>query len=495
MKRVLYLLYPFLILFLVLSWEMFLNFISKIQYLVILSKVFVKSRCNVRRASDLVWPWKIETNLIWYLIFNIILLILIRNVRRISAALAEAWIIRIVHGLGSVLKCWRQSRRAPNLSFSYQTLVVANWYSPSTPHTYHIGLLVTLSFEMTSARPSYAGGCHGSSKVFGLGQRCVALAAFITVFSTMIFAATFRTDRYSLVDKIMNKAYGPDCPNPNCACGSKINPILTNRTRMHEVVAEFRHDLTYVYPIDTVFTTMAKSGSSTTWRMIFMGLTGRSWNKVECGNPQNKLSPCWRPYLSRVKYLPEEEQFRVLTSNKTLRVAIQREPFPRLVSAFKNKLACDAKMYNTVPSGDHARLLRVHAMMTPGPRCMNVSEYADTLDRIRKNAGKSGFVSDVRWIDGHFRPQNFFADSIRYDLILDVADLSNYTRLSPFLDRLPYAEVVRNASLHMLDSGSAPLLMDDLAARKLHDFAKLSIVETPRYILWFVAYFHFNLLE
>lgn len=271
-----------------------------------------------------------------------------------------------------------------------------------------------------------------------------------------------------------------------CSCkrNEEVHSTLfsMDRARMREVLDTLSHDMTYVYPIDTVFTTMAKAGSSTTWRMIFMGLTGKTWRNIPCGIPQNKSSQCWRPYLSRVKHMSEDEQWRVLTDNKTLRVAIQRDPFSRLISAFKNKIACDAERYNTTLSGDRMHVLRMQAMMPPGPNCMNISEYADALDRIRENVGKPGYLSSMRWIDEHFRPFNFYAQEIFYHLILDVSDLSNFSRISPFLDRLPYAQAVQKSNFHCLDSGSAPLMMDDMTARKLNTFAALSSTAPVRYL-------------
>lgn len=251
---------------------------------------------------------------------------------------------------------------------------------------------------------------------------------------------------------------------------------------MKQVVSQISHDVTYVYPLDTVFTTMAKAGSTTTWRMIFTGLTGRVWEKGACGNVQNKTSPCWQPYLAQVRDLSEDEQWRVLTSNKTLRVAIQREPFSRLISAFKNKISCSSKKFIKGLLPGHANLLRRQAGLPLGIKCMNVSEYANTLDIIRENAGNRDYFTTMSRLDEHFRPQDFYADDIYYNLVLDVSDLSNYTRINPYLDRLPYAELVRKSDMHRLNSGNTPVLMDDKTARKLHDFALLSVLAPYRYV-------------
>lgn len=257
---------------------------------------------------------------------------------------------------------------------------------------------------------------------------------------------------------------------------------LSNRTRMRQVVDEISHDMTYVYPIDTVFTTMAKAGTSTTWRMIFTGLTGHVWHKPTCGIIQDKTSRCWQQYLSRVRDLSEDEQWRVLTSNKTFRVAIQREPFSRLISAFKDNLFCSPRRYGTTIAGKRVHILRRQARLPPGASCMNVSEYAEALHLIQRNVGSPDYVPSLFRLDECFRPQNYFANDIFYNLVLDVSDLSNYSRTSPFLDLLPHADLVRNTGSHYLSSGDKPVLMDDKTAQKLHNFALLSDLAPHRYI-------------
>lgn len=270
------------------------------------------------------------------------------------------------------------------------------------------------------------------------------------------------------------------------ACEDGATPIshaseLLTRDEVAAAVARFRHDLTYVRSIDAVFATMGKAGSTTTWRMLYLGLTGTEWDNRACGLVHNKSEACWAPYVKRVKLLSPEEQWRVMTSEHVLRVAIQREPFERLISAFKNKLACNAHDFNTEIRGERMHVLRRQAALPTGVGCMNVSEYAFVLDRIRKNVGKPGFLRSLDSIDEHFRPQNFEAGNFSYNLVLDVSDLSDFTKSAPFVDLLPFADRVKQSEAHLLDSGESPVVMDDVSARRLHEFALLAEILAVRY--------------
>lgn len=261
-----------------------------------------------------------------------------------------------------------------------------------------------------------------------------------------------------------------------------LRPVLKDRARMRHIFYHFWHDMAYVRPIDTMFTTMGKAGSTSIWRTLYTGLSGRSWNKPQCGTVQNKSLECWAPYARNMHDLSEDERWDILTNNHTLRVAVQRDPFSRLISAFKNKLTCEPERFNTVVDSDRMHILRAQASMPRGGDCMNVSEFAEALDRIRIHIKSPGFIWTMREMDSHLRPQNFYFEDIDYQLILDVTDLSNLTRLAPFLDRLPFADKARIANSRKLSSGNASLLMDDSTAQKLMDFARLSRIALPKYL-------------
>lgn len=252
----------------------------------------------------------------------------------------------------------------------------------------------------------------------------------------------------------------------------------TNPQRIHEIVSDFNHQMAYVPSLNCAFVTMAKSGSSTLWRTVFTGLTGSFWSNRNCGYVHNLSSDCWGSNLQDIVKLPLDRQFDILVSNSTNRIAVQREPFSRIVSAFKNKIACGIAHAN--PEFRYSERLRINANLTPGPNCMNISEFANVLDSIRTHFGENGFLNSWSDMDRHFVPQNYYADDIYYHSVFDVADLSNLSKLSHIIDRFPFAHIVRNSSFHFVKSVSEDILIDDKSAQKLHRFAQLAVTIPPR---------------
>lgn len=108
--------------------------------------------------------------------------------------------------------------------------------------------------------------------------------------------------------------------------------------------------------------------------------------------------------------------------------------------------------------------------------CMNVSEFAVGLDRLRENVGKPALLPNFRRLDNHIIPQDYYFDEIDYHLVLDIEDWEDHVKTAPILDRLPYADVVRNHQriTHMHSSGENVLLIPDKAALSIHRFAVLS---------------------
>lgn len=264
-------------------------------------------------------------------------------------------------------------------------------------------------------------------------------------------------------------------------CGKDVQngvPLLQSKysqltqCRVQQILTEFNHKITYVKSMNTVFVTMPKAGSTTFWQTMFLGFTGYQWPK-DCGHVHNQSSLCWNSHITDVLKLSTAEQFRLLSSNHTTRVAIQREPFSRLVSGYKNKIACDllpGKLtYNYSP------ILRINANLPPGNLCMNISEFAEVMDIIRTHVGQPGYLKSWSKIDKHFMPQNFYADEIFYHKVFDVEDLSNETKMAPFFDQLPYAKLAKEAKFHKVKTTSETLLIDDKSAQKLHRYAQLAV--------------------
>lgn len=249
-------------------------------------------------------------------------------------------------------------------------------------------------------------------------------------------------------------------------------------SRVQDILSRFNHRMTYVPTTNTVFVTMAKAGSTTFWQTTYLGFTGKIWDRKACGYIHNQSSPCWNSNVIDVLTLPTNVQFEVLYSNDTTRVAIQREPFSRLLSGYKNKLMCG---HPKIGGPDvFAQNLRIHAKFPPGDLCMNISEFADIMDTIRTHVGQPGYMKSWKEIDKHFMPQNFYADEIYYHTVLDVEDLSNNSKLAPFFGLLPFAELAKKAGFHKAATKNENILLDDKSAEKLHLFAQLAVTIPPR---------------
>lgn len=192
------------------------------------------------------------------------------------------------------------------------------------------------------------------------------------------------------------------------------------------------HDLYYFAGPDILNLITPKVASSALLEWMYRGMTGRSlWDWSICATYiQNLTSPCWSDHSARLYTRPAALQWKALTASKTLRVAVQHDRYERLLSALKSKLTCEAAKYST-DKGDVERIattLRQQAHRHRLPRrvagmvdsCMNLTEFADSLDVLRLDAGKEGWVSTLRLLDESSRPQEVHAGEIDYDLIVDV---------------------------------------------------------------------------
>lgn len=291
---------------------------------------------------------------------------------------------------------------------------------------------------------------------------------------------------------------------------TRYKSIAMNDTALLEVT---RNNINLVYfhaPVNVLFMTMPKAGTSTLWHWLYPGVTSvtTGWDSVKCGGHVHDMqSPCWKGYASYVHTLPISEQRRILTSSSSkhddvLRVAIQRDPYDRLVSSFKSKFTCEDSLYGTDVK-DRASLVpilrkRCGTISSSASQnnntvdCMTVSEFARTLDACRNNVGKLSGLPSLDVLDVHIRPQTFHFDRIAYDMIIDVSALSDGRVLKPIVDRLPFRDVVKavpklrhqsttaQSSEGGVDRGE--LMIGESAAKLLHAFARLSGTGSLKYL-------------
>lgn len=260
---------------------------------------------------------------------------------------------------------------------------------------------------------------------------------------------------------------------------------IANRSRLAEVAKT--KNLRYFRAADMVVMTISKGGTIATMQALYQATTGRSLRDNLCkGPPQFMQSPCWKPHASYVSYLSRREQAHVLLSPRVFRLAVQVHPFHRLVSAFKSKFACRDAGFIT-DHGDVKRIVPRFRKDAKLPKveesCMNISEFALALDRVRKNVGKPGFPASLQNIDVHLRPQEFFFGDIPYDMVVDVKDLGNARVMAPIAQRFKFGQnMSENGIAKVHDTGSASLTIPDIAASRIHSFAVLSKVGKLKYM-------------
>lgn len=269
------------------------------------------------------------------------------------------------------------------------------------------------------------------------------------------------------------------------------SPLAYNDTLVH-LITDKNRDFVYIPSANVVLATLAKGGSTSLFQCIFTGVTGLPrYVRKQCGSYVHNIhSPCWKNQAVYLYNLSLPLRRKLLTDSTTLRIAIQRNPYDRLLSAFKSKFTCETTLYGTdvrnretmVPT-----LRRQAALPLTQPNCMNISEFAEALDRCRqlatsdRNLTFSSSLSDLRQLDIHIRPQRFFFDYISYHIVLDVDDLSNVTNLTPLLRRLPFANLVSSGVRREHASKSYNLRVPELAAGQLHRFALESQVGPTKY--------------
>lgn len=262
-------------------------------------------------------------------------------------------------------------------------------------------------------------------------------------------------------------------------------PRAVSDARLSEIARTAGKELTYLPVPDLLVMTMAKAASSMTWDWLYRGLSGHSWNDTACqSNIHNRYTSCWQPHAYPFDKLSAATQRRVLASSRTLRVAVQRHPFHRLVSAYKSKYTCDVARFHTHSGGLRivARLRRQLAMQPSSPACMNVSEFGVALQRAQQYVGAQDFpLASLLKLDNHIRPQQFFFGDIAFDLVLDVSDLSRPSRLAPVSRRLAFANAMREERRLYYSSGDAVLYLPEHTAFAMHSFTTLSVHGEHKY--------------
>ncbi|CAN8066294.1 unnamed protein product [Agarophyton chilense] len=258
-----------------------------------------------------------------------------------------------------------------------------------------------------------------------------------------------------------------------------VQQVLTNDTLLRQISSS--QNFAYFPSADLLLASVAKAGSTSLFHWLFRGVVGgAAFTRLRCDtHVQDLRSVCWK---GRARYLSNftmEERRRILTSPATLRMAVQRNPFDRLISSFNDKFACATEelksghQYNYI-----VPLMRELAGLPSSPvHCMNVSEFALALDNIRVKR-----PIPLQQLDVHVRPQWLYLEHIPYDLVLDVGELSNKALIQGVMKRLPFRELVADGVPHHHAIRRTELMIPETAAKRLHRFAMESQMAHVRYL-------------
>ena len=158
-----------------------------------------------------------------------------------------------------------------------------------------------------------------------------------------------------------------------------------------------------------------KCGTTSLWMLLFQQIFDRSFHNTTLEENGGKLfdphkteSQAWQGAFE--KPIPVQEAKEVLSSPSTFSFALIREPISRLVSAWKNKMACDGKTWGTSLDNREDRtkkLLKLSGMLLPkhieenSKYCLEFPEFVEAL-RLVHRKGKQDYLNY------HFLPQHLY---------------------------------------------------------------------------------------
>lgn len=281
----------------------------------------------------------------------------------------------------------------------------------------------------------------------GLPWYLAVITAIVTLCSTILFILTFY-----------------------------VHMFIPSANSRDQVDSFFYHDsdLVYIPQGNILITTTAKAGSATLWTWLHKGITGES--HFACNNEtyiQNFNSPCWNYQVVHPLKMSSQERWRIVHDPNVFRIAITRDPFQRLISAWKSKVACESDQYGT---DVHDRDFIVPNMLNQAglennTNCLSLTAFANVLEKVRNMYIRGDF--QIRILNKHFRPQEYFFDHINYDIVMDVDQLSNRSMLEPLVRRLKFPHLLKEAP-SILHRSKKQLHIHEDVAMLLYRFAVLS---------------------
>lgn len=234
-------------------------------------------------------------------------------------------------------------------------------------------------------------------------------------------------------------------------------------------------EFAYIPEAKLFVTTTAKAGSTTFWTWLHRGVTGySSFDECKYTEIQDFSAPCWNGAVVHPYNMKNEQRWQMLNSHRVLRVAITRNAFERTISAWKAKAACDSDDFGTdVKDRDVIiPILLKQAQVEKEATCLSLASFAEVLDKIRQRVEKGEF--EFKDVNKNFRPQQLHLDIIRYDLVLDVADLTNESALNPIISRVKFPVLMEKVPHILRTSRTSFQALSEHTAALLYKYALLT---------------------
>lgn len=235
-------------------------------------------------------------------------------------------------------------------------------------------------------------------------------------------------------------------------------------------------DFAFIPDSDLFITTTAKAGSTAFWTWMHRGITGLPSFEQNCNSTyvQNFNAPCWLNKVVHPFNMSNHDRWRVINRPEVFRVAITRNPYERLISAWKSKVACDSDDFGT-DVNDRDKIVPIlvrQAGVRKDGSCLSLNSFAQVLERVRQLFLSNSF--DIRLLNKHFRPQQCYFDEINYDVVLDIHQLADASKLKDIVERLKYKHLMQNLPPRVHQSRQTLHTMSEAAAARLYNFAVLT---------------------
>lgn len=257
-----------------------------------------------------------------------------------------------------------------------------------------------------------------------------------------------------------------------------LSTVSQSATNAHNPIFLHQSDFFYIPDSRLLISGPARAGTGAFLKWLRPAVTGSNTEDCGPGGVYNLSSSCWNGRILHPASLSLDQQRHLVRSEDVLRIALTRDPYDRLLSAWKARAACDSDDYGTDVTERNIlipQLLRQASMLRPGTICLSLSGFALVLDEIRRKAREGLF--DLQELNRFWRPQRHFFEQVGYHMVFDLNDLSNHSIVTVVSRRLRFRRLINPLPAPMHISRQEVHTISELTASQLYKFALLS--DTP----------------